>query len=279
MGKYLDKLIGSGVIPVPSSALQVVANSGMKIGVMAGRGFVDCHWLDNDSLEVLELPAADAVLNRIDAVIMRLNVTEDVRNLTLEIKKGTPSQNPTAPDMERSEYLKEYCLATIYVGARVTEVKQVNITDTRANTNVCGWVVALIDTVDTSTLFLQWQDAYEVFYNLSTTAFNEWFTNKKNDFAAWFGSLTEDLSVHAYIQEYSRNFTLTETVNNLNVGIAEYQPNSDDLVEVIVNGFVLTQGKEYTVLNDVILLSNSLTAGNDVNIIVRKCPLGTKNLE
>jgi hypothetical protein len=278
MSRYFDKIIGSGVVPVPATALQVMEHSGMRVGVMEGRGFVDCHWLDNDSLEVMELDAADAVLNRIDAVVMRLDYTEDVRDLTLEIKKGTPAQEPTAPTMERSEYVQEYCLATIYIGARVTEIKQMNITDTRANSNVCGWVVALIDTVDTSSLFLQWQDAYSTYYNVMTAAFEEWFNNKQNDFAAWFSELTTNLLVGAYIQEYKRGVNLTETVETLEVGIEAYDQNAGDLIEVLVNGFVLEYDKEYSVANGVIIFANSLTAGNDVTIIIRKSVLGTKYL-
>lgn len=40
---YLDKIVGNGVFPNPSSQLQVTAGSGMSITVNAGQGWIDGH--------------------------------------------------------------------------------------------------------------------------------------------------------------------------------------------------------------------------------------------
>ena len=85
--------------------------------------------------------------------------------------------------MERTEKVEEYCLAQIYVPKikddGTQEIIQANITDTRADTEVCGWVTSLIDQVDTHTLFLQWQDAYQRYYDESTAEFETWLAGIK----------------------------------------------------------------------------------------------------
>ena len=81
MSRYFDKLITSGVFPNPSTQLQVVATDGMILNVLPGRGIVDCHWMDNDSNHSITIDTSDAVLNRIDAVVMKLDLTEDIKDI------------------------------------------------------------------------------------------------------------------------------------------------------------------------------------------------------
>jgi hypothetical protein len=281
MSRYFDKIIGSGVIPNPANALQVYAGGGMNVQVMAGRGFVDCHWLDNDATETINVPVADAVLNRIDLVIMKLDLNESGRAVTLEVKKGTPAQNPVAPEVERSEKVKEYCLAQIYVAAKTNTIIQSMITDTRANTAVCGWVTSLIEQVDTGTLFVQWQDAYERYYNESTAAFDSWLSSKQRDFEQWYGTLTEDLQVGAYVKKYQRVENLTVEVNQVIVGIGDYESDKGDEVVVLCNNLQLIHGVDYTVegtgAGALIKFTTPKRAGNTITVIVRKSLIGTNS--
>lgn len=88
ISRYFDKIITSGVFPNPSTNLQVVEAGGMNVQVMPGRGMMDCHWINNDSNLQLALEPSDVVLNRIDAIIMKLDLTEEVRSVSIEIKKA-----------------------------------------------------------------------------------------------------------------------------------------------------------------------------------------------
>lgn len=183
IGMYLGKIIRSGVFPNPSTNLQVTAAGGMAVQVWPGRGMADCHWMDNDSMYTVILDDADLILDRIDAVVMRLDESDDAREVCIAVKKGAPASSPQAPAMERTEKVEEYCLAQIYVPKikddGTQEIIQANITDTRADTEVCGWVTSLIDQVDTHTLFLQWQDAYQRYYDESTAEFETWLAGIK----------------------------------------------------------------------------------------------------
>lgn len=185
-------LISNGVFPNPSSNLQVTASSGMTVQVLEGSGMFGGCWAHNDAPVLLTLDAAPANLNRIDAVIAKCDNTEAVRAVNLEIKKGSPSSNPVVPEMLRSDNVNEYCLATVRIVPGTVSITQSMITDTRADTSVCGWVTGLITQVDTSTLFKQWQAAYQEQYESNIEAFNAWFANLKE-------MLKDDESVGAQI--------------------------------------------------------------------------------
>lgn len=236
MSMYFDKLITSGVFPNPSTNLQVVEGGGMNVKVRAGRGMIDCRWLNNDADEVLTIETSDSLLDRVDAVVMVLDLNDSVRDCHLAVKKGTPASTPTAPKMTRSTYVKEYCLATVYVKALTSSVSQSNITDTRANTNVCGWVTGLIDQVDTSTLFLQWQDAYQKFYD-----------DADADFRVWFANVKSTLATSTLIQTFESYYTTT-ALNEMiiPIGIDKYAEGLD-ILQVYINGMKLSPTLDYAI--------------------------------
>lgn len=189
LSNFFGCVISSGVLPNPSTNLQVKAKTGMTVSVEPGRGFIDTHWVYNDADLDLTLDTADSILNRYDAIIMKLDLSMAGREIRFEVKKGTPATSPTKPKMERTAAYKEYCLAYVYVGRAVTQVTQSNITDTRADNTVCGWVTHLINQVDTSTLFIQWQTAYEEFYQ----KMQDWLAGSQDDFDQWKEEIEQDL--------------------------------------------------------------------------------------
>lgn len=177
MNMPYKKLISNGVISDTSSALQVTAGSGLTVNVQPGSGLFGDGWAVNDAPIALTLDAAHSTLNRIDLIVIRRDDNEDVRDAGVFIKKGTPASSPTAPAVERSTYIKEYALAEVYVAKQAKAVTQANITDTRPDTTRCGWATGLIQQVDTSTLFAQWQAAYKEQFDENTDAFNTWWAS------------------------------------------------------------------------------------------------------
>ena len=71
----------------------------------------------------------------------------DRSNRLIEIvaKDGANASTPIKPTIQDDATITEKCLAYIYVGAGVTSLSQANIEDTRANTNICGWVTGIIE--------------------------------------------------------------------------------------------------------------------------------------
>ena len=164
---YFSSFIGNGVYPNPSTGLQVTTGTNMQTRVRSGKAFINGYFLVNDSDYTLTHDVANGSLNRIDRVVMRLNYL--TRQIEIVIKKGTNASSPSAPTLQRDTSYYELALADVRINKGVTSITQSNITDRRSNTSLCGYVKGVIDQIDTTNLFAQFD-----------TAFNEWFDNAKN---------------------------------------------------------------------------------------------------
>ncbi len=249
MNMPYKKIITNGVIPNPSSSFQVLAAGGMAIKISAGNGIFGDTWAENVADLVLPIEAAHATLDRIDIVVIRSDKSEAVRGTDAFIIKGTPATTPKAPQITRNDFVNEYCLAEVKVNAGVSEITQVNITDTRADTTRCGWCTGLIDQVDTSTLFLQWQAAYKQAAKDNQETFDSWFYNVK-----------ETLATATLIRQYVNRYDVESNgVTEIPIGISQYNANLD-ILEVYINGFNAIPTVDYEV-NE----STSITLNNPVN--------------
>ena len=187
IGRYLHGIITSGVYANVSDSLQVLATGGMTVAVQPGRAMLDFQFIENDEPYGLTI-AGGGSLPRYDIVVLRLDM--DARTITIEVKEGTPSSSPAYPSLVRTDVVKEYMLAAIYVGKLATALTQSNITDTRADTSVCGWVVGAVRQVDTSTLFAQWQAAY----NEAISEMDEALAAQQQTFEEWFKEIAENFA-------------------------------------------------------------------------------------
>lgn len=245
------KLISNGIIPDTSDALQVVASSGLTVNVKAGSGLFGDGWAVNDAAVALTLDTAHVTLNRIDLIVIRRDENESVRATDVFIKKGTPASSPVAPTVERSSYIKEYALAEVYIKAGVTAITQSMITDTRADTTRCGWATGLIEQVDTSTLFLQWQTAYEEQFADWQTKYNDQFDDNTEAFNIWWNEkkniLKDDDSAAAQILSLTQN-KADRVISTASLTAAGWVLNDD--------GYYYQTYTDDTIgLNDVVIVS------------------------
>lgn len=231
ISSYFDGLVSDGVYESVGGALQVkAASEGMVVQVLSGRAIVNSKWLSNSATLILDITPAHIVLNRWTAVIVRLDIVN--RLMTITTKDGEPATNPIQPSMQKDASMIELCLAYVFVGAGATNITQANIEDTRPS-NLCGWVTGLVDQVDTSQLFLQYQTAYENM--LAQMA--SWKTQMQTDFDDWFSTLTEELQVNTFIQKFSKKVTIrTGVTNEVSLDMVGYTYDGSDIVHVYVNG-------------------------------------------
>lgn len=223
---YLESIVGSGVFPNPSTNLQVMAQSGFNIVVKAGQGWINGKKINNTVDYTIQIAGSDVLLNRIDRVIFYLDSTERAMGIT--VLKGTPAQSPTAPALTRTVNRVEYSLATIAINAQATAITQADITDTRPDSTVCGWVAGLIQQVDTSTLFNQWQTAYENYY-----------ATIKAELDAFMETLTEELQVNTYLVQYTKYVTLQQGDSRIiPLDMREYDYSATDIIDVYLNGLM-----------------------------------------
>lgn len=194
LSTIFNGLITDGVYESVGNKLAVQPNNGMTIQVATGRGWFGGRWVNNDSPHLVTLENADVLLNRYCAVCVRVDKSASQRTADIYLKYSDLATTPTKPTMERTETVKEYCLAYIYIKGGATAITAADIQDTRADTSLCGWVTGLIEQVDTDTLWTQWEALFDAWYaqlQADTIASQtEWET----EFDAWFERLQDKIS-------------------------------------------------------------------------------------
>lgn len=241
MTSYLDLLVGNGVFPNPSTQLQVRASSGMNVVVGAGSGWINGHKLVNTADMILALDSSDVLLNRIDIVIFYVDFNS--RSMGIEVKKGSLAENPKPPVLQRDASRYEMCLAEVRINKQITDVTTSMIYDSRGDSEVCGYVQGLIQQVGTTTLFEQFQ-----------AAFDEWFEAAKSQFQA--GKSFRKLE----------GVYVTQEANEATFNVQTYVPHYSfvyDILEVYISGIHLN-GNEYTISNNYITLEKPIEDPNTV---------------
>lgn len=183
--EYFASFIANGVFPNPATNLQVVANvpGNMAVRVKSGLGWINGYYCNNDGDYSLTLSPANGTLPRVDAVVLRWSRSN--RSISLEVKTGVAASSPSAPTLERSADNYELMLASISVVAGATSIAQANITDKRPDSTVCGWVKGVVDQIDTTDLFAQYDDAFQTWFdNLQSQLSGDVATNLQSQITA-----------------------------------------------------------------------------------------------
>lgn len=173
MSKIFEGLITDGVYESVGNKLAVQPNSGMTIQIATGRGWFNKRWVENSTPYTLTVDSADVTLNMYAAVCIKVDNTDAVRSATPYLKYSEYATTAVKPTMTRTDTVKEYCLAYIYIPANTTTITADLIEDTRANNDLCGWVTGLIEQLSTTTLFTQWQSIFETWFNNLKDLINE----------------------------------------------------------------------------------------------------------
>lgn len=262
MSEYFDGLVSNGVYESVGGALQVIAGTNMSVNVQTGRGIINCKWINNNAVLPLTITQAHAMLDRYTAVVMKLDITN--RLMTITTKDGTAASTPVKSTLQNDATGVELCLAWIYVDAGATTITQDKIEDARPSSD-CGWVTGLIEQVDTSTLFLQYQTAYENYYAEMTEEFDN-----------WFGTLTEELNVNTYIKCYKKEFTFSTTGSQaIPLDMTGYNYAFSDIINVYINGLLANAGTDYVFDSVNLTITPTATAsGTEVIIEVLKSKIG-----
>ena len=141
----------------------VTAAGGTSVTVSAGVAWIHPdRWTGYSVLcreaQTLELSAADGIRTRIDRVVLRYDAA--ARQTRLQVLEGTPdSASPTAPAITRTALVYDLCLAEITRPAGSTAITAANLTDTRADDDVCGVMRDGVTGIPTAQLIAQWRAA------------------------------------------------------------------------------------------------------------------------
>ena len=167
IASYFSSFIGNGVYANPSNQLQVAPSKGLEIKVKTGKAWINGYFYElSEEDKTLTVERGETIYNRIDAVMLSLNLSK--RLIELKVVKGKGSSSPVAPAPTRNESQYDLVLAEIHVASGATEIKQGMIYDYRPITGKCGFVSGVVEQIDTSGLFAQYD-----------SKFNDWFEGIK----------------------------------------------------------------------------------------------------
>lgn len=182
---YFASFIGNGVFGKSMQKLEVLAQTSpdMSVRVLSGEAWINGWWYRNTEEYTLQLDIADGVLNRIDAVVLRWGNQE--RDMWLQVIKGTASSVPSAPNIRRDADYYDIMLATVSVSRGTIKLTQSSISDTRLDNSVCGLVTGVVDQIDTTGLYNQFEQYFTEFKQNYEADFAEWSEQQKQEFLTY----------------------------------------------------------------------------------------------
>lgn len=182
---YFASFIGNGVFGSSMQQLKVLAQdtANMSVKVGSGQAWINGWWYRNTDAYTLDIDVADGALSRIDLIVLRWGQTE--RDMWLQVVKGTPSANPVAPSISRGADYYDLQLATVSIPAGAIKITQAQITDTRLDNSVCGLVTGVVDQIDTTDLYNQFETYFAEFKQIYETDMDDWTDAQKAAFDAW----------------------------------------------------------------------------------------------
>ena len=164
MTDWLKPFFVTGIF---NGQMQVTANDDMTVTVAPGYCNVGGKVKNFQTQQTFDLETASGTLDRIDSIMVRRDDTD--RDIKVIVVRGGYAEHPVAPSVVRTGGKYDLKLCDIYVAAGSIKVTQDNITDTRADSAQCGWVVATVTEIDFDQITAQF-NAYFARYQAMITS-------------------------------------------------------------------------------------------------------------
>lgn len=108
---FFSKFLSDGVYTKNNKMGLEVTMQGLNINVGVGSAFIRGYLYMNDSDLSMTIKKADNVLDRIDRLVLKLDITN--RRINLKVKEGSMGSQPKPPDLINSAGVKELPIAQI----------------------------------------------------------------------------------------------------------------------------------------------------------------------
>lgn len=214
MSEMFDGIINDGIFESIGTAFVVKADSGNIVNVGIGKAWFNHSWIKNDAILPVTCEESEVLLDRIDAIVIEINSSAEVRDNFIKAVKGTPSSEPANPTLTKSGNVYQYPLCYIYRKAGSTEITQADITN-KVGSDDTPFITGLMEVISMDTLLGQWEDELDQFVASETADFDAdyqvlkenmeaaaavitaWTKDEQATFLEWFNTMKDQLSTDA----------------------------------------------------------------------------------
>ena len=251
LSSIFDGLINDGIYATIGDAFVITAGSNMSVTVGTGRAWFNHTWTYNDAKLILTIPNSEVLMDRYDAVVLETNDADDVRANSIKVISGVAESSPKKPDLTNDTHTHQYPLAYIKVPANSTSVSQANI-ENCIGTSACPFVTGIVDTIDATTLFKQWNSEFDI-----------WFDGMK-------GQLSTDAAVNLQVQINALKNTISTTTKSITLSASGWSSGtytiSDNLITNTSNQEIIPSpsisADQYKALVKASLVATGQSAGS-----------------
>ena len=229
---FFGSLLSTGLLSTeetPGMKVSVEAGT-LNTIVSAGKAMLKGHMYENTTPLTLVHAIPEASLDRIDRIVLRLDVRNQSRYIKAFVLEGTPSATPAPPDLQRDNFIHEISLAQVRVRKNTVQLLPADLIDERLQEDLCG-IVTWLPKVPTS----QFQDQWDEFMaGIEDDGFASAadFATHKADYIHHTGYAIATGSANAYnatltpaLSEYKEGVSLRLKINVANTGVATVNVN------------------------------------------------------
>lgn len=160
--EYFANFISNGVYANPANQLKVVFDDSSSkpfvVIVRKGKAYIDGYWYELTEDMEITIPANTKPYAIKDVVCCTLDKTE--RKVSIVLKEDVTSEYPANNNTQH-----DLVLSTILVQPNASKLNAEDITDKRPDKTYCGFVTGMVDQIDTTELFKQYDDAFQNWFN------------------------------------------------------------------------------------------------------------------
>lgn len=192
-GQLFDGIIRDGVFMSIGDHFNITTKgTGMNVTVGTGHGWFNRTWITNDAVLVLPISASEILLDRIDAVVIEVDKSLQVRNSSIKVIRGTAADNPSRPTLVKSDTIFQYPLCYVRVNKQVSIISQADITN-MIGTSATPFVTGILETIEIDDLVAQWQAEWIRWYSTQQTDLTNFSNSIKNTTNAWVSKFESDM--------------------------------------------------------------------------------------
>ncbi len=165
--RFVNALVTDGIVTTKGEQFMTIPGEGLSVNVKSGFAWFNSTWSMSEDITPLILDPADVTRARIDAIVIDIDHTNEVRDNRLMVVKGTPAVTPLKPVLANDEKHHQHALAYVSIPAAATSITAANI-DIRVGHDDCPFATGKLDVISVDVLFDAWE-----------AEFQEWFNNLK----------------------------------------------------------------------------------------------------